>query len=205
MADNVAITAGAGTSVATDDVGGVHYQRVKLDGGADGASAAIPGSATHGLKIDDRGVLTRVSADSAGLTTSVTAYSAGDTLGTLIELTGMAAASGGYGMIRSLRLLDDAIITLGIEAFLFDRSVTLASDNAAFAVSDADMAFCQGSIIIPAGSGATNASIAKLTGMAYDYKCNVTSLFVGLKTMNAHTFFTAADDLHLTVTTELAA
>lgn len=34
MADNVAITAGSGTSVATDDVGGVHYQKVKLAIGA---------------------------------------------------------------------------------------------------------------------------------------------------------------------------
>lgn len=30
MADNVAITAGSGTTVATDDVSGAHYQRVKL-------------------------------------------------------------------------------------------------------------------------------------------------------------------------------
>lgn len=30
MADNVAITAGSGTTVATDDVSGVHFQRVKL-------------------------------------------------------------------------------------------------------------------------------------------------------------------------------
>lgn len=41
MADNVAVTAGAGTTIATDDVGGVHYQRVKIDFGTDGASAPI--------------------------------------------------------------------------------------------------------------------------------------------------------------------
>lgn len=34
MADNVAVTAGAGTSIATDDVAGVHYQIVKLAFGA---------------------------------------------------------------------------------------------------------------------------------------------------------------------------
>jgi hypothetical protein len=45
MADNVAITAGVGTSVATDDVGGVHYQRVKLGLGADGAAADALGGA----------------------------------------------------------------------------------------------------------------------------------------------------------------
>lgn len=41
MADNVAITPGAGATIATDDVAGVQYQRVKLDIGADGASAPV--------------------------------------------------------------------------------------------------------------------------------------------------------------------
>lgn len=36
MADNVAITAGTGTSIATDDIGGIHFQRVKLALGGDG-------------------------------------------------------------------------------------------------------------------------------------------------------------------------
>ena len=41
MADTVPITAGSGTSIATDDIGGVHYQRVKLSLGADGAATDI--------------------------------------------------------------------------------------------------------------------------------------------------------------------
>lgn len=52
MADNVAITAGTGTSVATDDVGGVHFQRMKLVDGTADSSAAIPGDATYGLDVD---------------------------------------------------------------------------------------------------------------------------------------------------------
>lgn len=46
MADNVAVTAGAGTTIAADEIGGVFYQRVKPVFGADGsatdASAANP-------------------------------------------------------------------------------------------------------------------------------------------------------------------
>lgn len=38
MADNVAITAGSGTSIAADDVGGVFYQRVKVTWGPDGTA-----------------------------------------------------------------------------------------------------------------------------------------------------------------------
>jgi hypothetical protein len=37
MADNVAITAGTGTNIATDDIGGVQYQRVKNGFGVDGS------------------------------------------------------------------------------------------------------------------------------------------------------------------------
>jgi hypothetical protein len=39
MADNIDITEGSGKIVATDDVGGVQYQRIKLDLGTDGAAA----------------------------------------------------------------------------------------------------------------------------------------------------------------------
>jgi len=41
MADNVAVTAGAGTTVATDDVAGVHFQKIKVDAGGDGASVPV--------------------------------------------------------------------------------------------------------------------------------------------------------------------
>lgn len=50
MADNVVFqsstpaTPPPGTPVATDDVGGVQFQRVKLDVGADGASSPVVGS-----------------------------------------------------------------------------------------------------------------------------------------------------------------
>lgn len=53
MADNVVVNAGAGgATVAADDVGGVHYQRVKLVDGTADSSAAIPGDATNGLDVD---------------------------------------------------------------------------------------------------------------------------------------------------------
>lgn len=45
MADNVAITAGSGTSIATDDIGGVQYQRVKATFGADGTATDVSSTA----------------------------------------------------------------------------------------------------------------------------------------------------------------
>jgi hypothetical protein len=52
MADNVPITAGTGTDIATDDVAAVHYQRMKLVDGTLGGTDAIAGDATNGLDVD---------------------------------------------------------------------------------------------------------------------------------------------------------
>jgi len=41
MADNVPVTAGTGTDIATDDVGAVHYQKIKVDLGGDGVSSPL--------------------------------------------------------------------------------------------------------------------------------------------------------------------
>lgn len=87
MADDVQITQGSGTTVATDDVAGVHYQRVKLvDGTADGTTP-IPGGA-GGLLVDlgsnnDVTVTGTVTADAGtGFAPVVTDGSAAGTTGT---------------------------------------------------------------------------------------------------------------------------
>jgi hypothetical protein len=43
MSDNVPITAGTGTNIATDDIGGVHYQKVRLDMGDDTSAFHVSG------------------------------------------------------------------------------------------------------------------------------------------------------------------
>ena len=53
MADNIEITAGTGTTVATDDVGGLHYQLIKLGYGALDAFTIVSGSA--GLPVAQQG------------------------------------------------------------------------------------------------------------------------------------------------------
>jgi hypothetical protein len=41
LADNIAVTPGTGATVATDDVGGIQYQRIKVAYGADGAATDV--------------------------------------------------------------------------------------------------------------------------------------------------------------------
>lgn len=50
MADGVQITAGTGTTIATDDIGGIQYQRVKVTYGDDGSATDV--SSTNRLPVD---------------------------------------------------------------------------------------------------------------------------------------------------------
>lgn len=52
MANNIAITSGSGPVVATDDVGGVHYQVFKLAGGTEDGAERIPGTTASGLLVN---------------------------------------------------------------------------------------------------------------------------------------------------------
>ena len=55
MPDNVDITPGAGATVATDEVGGHHYQRMKLTDGADGSEshASVRADGTQEVSVTD--------------------------------------------------------------------------------------------------------------------------------------------------------
>lgn len=54
MVDNVPITAGSGTTVAADDVGGVMFQRVKVAHGADGSATDVSTSSGGPLPVQLR-------------------------------------------------------------------------------------------------------------------------------------------------------
>ena len=77
MADNVAITAGSGTTIAADDISGVMYQRVKIGVGADGSATDVSTSnpmpvsdASGSLTVDNAGTFAvqMTPATSGGLT-----------------------------------------------------------------------------------------------------------------------------------------
>lgn len=66
MADNVPITPGAGANIATDDVGGVQFQKMKIDMGGDGVSVPLVGDVTYGIPVDvKRGTLIAAAGDVA--------------------------------------------------------------------------------------------------------------------------------------------
>ena len=52
MADNIPVNTGDDVSIATDEVGSHHYQRIKLTDGTDGSISVIRGDSTWGLDVD---------------------------------------------------------------------------------------------------------------------------------------------------------
>jgi hypothetical protein len=72
MADNVAITAGSGTTIAADDIGGVLHQRVKISQGADGVAADVSSAAPLQVTLANTGAnATAVKVDGSSSTQPV--------------------------------------------------------------------------------------------------------------------------------------
>ena len=197
MADNVAITAGAGTNVATDDIGGVHHQRMKVSLGADGTANDLDGSTARGAFVDPRPYNDRIVVQSAGLTTATTAYTSGDQLGTVLTFTAPPRASGGYATLVGAVLIDEAKVTGPVELYIFDRSVTAAADNAAADFSDADMANLVGIIDFPSPKTLTSNYVSLGTPLPQVLKANAADLYGYLVTRSGHTFFAAVTNLRV--------
>lgn len=113
--------------------------------------------------------------------TAAAAYAAGDTVGTIITVSAAAArVTGGTGMIRRIFINDHTDIGGLLTLFFFRSTVTLAADNAVWAVSDADMDACVD--IVPVSLqdfGTSRQGIA--IPLSY-YDCAATSLFLGIRT-----------------------
>lgn len=79
MADGVAITAGSGTTILTDDTGaGGHAQVVKLAISTDGSGTLIPADATNGIDVDVTRVIPGTTATALGKAEDA-AHADGDT------------------------------------------------------------------------------------------------------------------------------
>lgn len=198
MADNVAITAGAGTTIATDDVSTVHYQQVKLVDGTLNSTTVVPATA-EGLGVVPRVKQSRIAVNSSGLTIATTAYTAGDQVGAQLTFANAARVSGGTGTIVGATLLDKNDIILSYDLVITRSSIGLAADNAAYAITDTDAEAIIGIIQFNGALDIGNNRFSSAMGLAIPYDCAATDLFGGLITRVGHTFFTAATDLRVTL------
>jgi hypothetical protein len=101
MADGVAITAGSGTTILTDDTGaGGHAQVVKLAISTDGSATLIPAEATNGLDVDVTRVIPGTTATALGKAEDA-AHNDGDT-GVLMLAVRNGTAPGSDGDYAAL-------------------------------------------------------------------------------------------------------
>lgn len=215
MADNVGYTPGSGVTIASDDIGGVHHQRVKISIGGDGSASDIAGDTTNGIDVD----ITRIAAGenflgfvgSKQITVSsnftrpadTTAYAAGDAVTnstsspSIITFNSVARANAGSGVIIGAVLIDSANqATKGqFELWLYDTSFSADNDNAAFTPSDGETETLIGVIpfLIPyvgdATSGAGGNCVYPVGNLSIPFTCgaSVDDIFGLLVVRNAYT------------------
>lgn len=205
MADTVPITAGSGTTIATDDISNtnLHYQRMKItDGTADSevhlkvvAEDAASASGDTGLiamavRGDTPANTSNANGDYEPLQVSngalwvsplgfpntvsvditrpadATAYAVNDALSDSttaptsggFTLTSIARKSGGSALITDVWVANSnpAATPLQGEIFFFNTAVTNVNDNAAWAVSDAEIKTCVGRVGFALETGGNN-------------------------------------------------
>lgn len=140
----------------------------------------------------------RISVQSSGLTTAATAYTAGDQVGAQFTFANASRASDGYGYIVGCTLISAADIIGAYDVVVTRASITLASDNAAYSISDSDALQVVGIIQLTGAFDIGANRVAQAQNLRIPYDCSGgTSLYAGLITRSGHTFFGAATDLQL--------
>jgi hypothetical protein len=191
MADNVPITAGTGTSIATDDVSSVHYQRIKLDAGDNGATSPVVDIAVPTVLLPTGIKVVRLTATP---TITAGAYGANDAVGGLLTFANAARLSGGSIVIEGITIVDEASQAASLELVLFDQTFTNTADNSPFDPTDADLANVIGVIPVSTYYTFNDNSVASRSGLGLACKLAGTSLFGQLVTRTAPTY-AATDDV----------
>lgn len=140
MADNVAITAGVGTTIATDDIGGVQFQRVKLVDGTLDSTDVVPKVASPDIVITiDATPDTNVLID-------------GDVLFATQEVANAARVNGGTIILQSVTIADPDDQGVGIDLIFFDANTTLGTENSAPDIDDTEVQTIIGRVMVGLGS-----------------------------------------------------
>lgn len=196
--------AGGGTWAGTDT--GVSVLVDRNDGAATQQQAT--NARYTGLSADQQGRLYTVPASakltitSAGLDT-VTTYADGDQMGTEVTVANGARYTGGSALIVGAIATSNAAATPGFpfDLYIFNAATTPASNNAAAAWSDADIAKLGGVISFPPMQFRTNNGFCQATlGAPVQIDAAATSVFVDLVARGAITVFTAATDVIIRLT-----
>jgi len=205
MSDNTTLNVGTGGDVyGSDDISSVKYQRVKLIHGVDGTNDGDV-ALTNPFPVRPLGYPKTIQTDVVLPTSSI--YAAGDALSDStttptaggFTFSNVGRSSGGSAIITDVTISSsaDPATRLGGELWLFNQAVTAINDNAAFAVSDAEIKTCVG--VVPFSLfDAGNNGFAHVSGLNILVTCvGTANLRFLIRARNAYT--PATDTLTFTI------
>lgn len=141
MADNIAITAGSGTTIRTDEVSDAHYQVVKLATGADGTAVMV----AHGQTTKSASIPVTVASDDNVVTLLTAIDGRVDGVETLIGTTNstLTTIDGRVDGLESLTTAMSAKLpaALGQTTMSASMSVALASNQSTVPVGQVSSAY----------------------------------------------------------------
>ncbi len=183
----------AATETVTLGAGTATYGKLAANSGVDIGDVDVTSIAAGETHIGEVGgadvILTQTPTVTAG------AYTAGDAVGGLLTFTNAARTSGAGGIIKSVVLVDDAGQDAEMELWLFDTTITAISDNAAWALTEAELHTCIAVISTTEGTWrATGTPSVCDIEVSRGYTCTGTNLFGQLVTRGTPTF-AATDDV----------
>ncbi len=204
MADNLTTTTTvstipSGTVIATDDVGGAQYQRIKMHWGANGTANET--DAPTPMPIVAAARTTTITA--APTLSSGASIVTGDFVGTNAtpwSWAGATRASGGTATLQTVVFADGSLQAIPCELWLFSASVTVPNDSAQWNVSDADAFKCIGVVDLSSYRSSTLNSICTVTniGLAFTLVGSST-LYGALVARGTATYGTTALQIMLTI------
>ena len=183
----------AGSEVVTLGAGTATYGKLAANSGVDIGDVDVTSIAAGETHIGDVGgadiIITQTPTVTAG------AYSANDAVGGLLTFTNAARVSGGGGVIKSVVFIDDAGQDVALELWLFDTTITAIADNAAWALTEAQLHTCVAVISTTDGTWRASGTPSVCdVDVSRGYTCTGTNLFGQIVTRGTPTF-AATDDV----------
>lgn len=144
MANDVAITAGSGTNIATDDIAGSHHQRVKITDGTEDSTTPLVITAQNAARVAgdvahdaaDAGAPQKIGAKAIAHGTNPTAVAAADRTDLYANRAGVLFAIGGHPNIITLEAeyttaqTNAAIVTVGAGTKIVVTQIMAVCDKA---------------------------------------------------------------------------
>ena len=167
----------------------------------DGDYSAVSVSSTGDLHTIGRRDVQRIQVTVPG--TAVAAYAAGDQMGTIISLSNAVRVAGGTGVIVGVAVQSYSNTIGALDVVFFDQTVTLAADNAAFTIADADVLDVVGVVSLAGSYGLGANRIAQAFNLAMPYWCSgSTTLYAAIIARSGFTPVASDFTTYLTVFVE---